>query len=155
VVAIRVADASDVDALARLHLETVLFAYSDWFPADALPPTVDVLLPLWSRDVAESHAVLIAEDAGVVVGSAVARADGDLARLHVRPHWWGKGIGASLHDHAVDALRAAGHARAGLWVIAANTRARSLYERRSWVLDPTRTLDEVGVLEVRYELDLR
>ena len=138
----------------RLHLDTVLVAYRDWFPPDASEPDRAELVDSWSEDVATAHAVFVAERDGALIGSAVARANGDLARLHVHPSRWGDGIGAALHDAAVDALRAAGHARAELWVIEANARARSLYERKGWVLDPARVLDYLGVREVRYVLDL-
>lgn len=154
-VSIRRAVHDDVDPLARLHLDTVLFAYRDWFPPEALAPDVRVLTDLWANDVAGAHAVFVADERGVIVGSAVARASGDLARVHVHPSRWGEGIGQQLHDAAVDALRTAGHSTAGLWVIAANERARSLYERNGWELDPERTLKEVGVIEVRYRRDLR
>jgi GNAT superfamily N-acetyltransferase len=155
VVAIRRAGVDDVSALARLHLDTVTVAYRDFFPRDSTPPAIDELVAVWSRDVEDAHAVFVVEDAGrSVIGSAVARVNGDLARLHVHPDSWGRGIGGALHDAAVDALRAAGHGRAELWVIDANARARGLYERRGWHLDPTRTLDYVGVTEVRYVLEL-
>lgn len=137
-----------------LHLDTVLVAYRDWFPRDAPKPDREVLARLWATDVAEAHAVHVADIDGAIVGSVVARANGDLARLHVQPSRWGCGIGQALHDVAVDALRAAGHCRAELWVIEANQRARALYERNGWVVDPARVLEELGVREVGYLLDL-
>ena len=151
---IRRATVDDVDALVTLHLDTVLFAYRDWFPPDAGEPDRDELLQLWSDDVEQAHAVHVVEVDGAIVGSVVARANGDLARLHVHPDHWGTGIGQALHDAAVGALRAGGHDRAELWVIEANARARSLYERNGWQVDPDRSLDYLGVREVRYVLDL-
>ena len=140
----------EVDALVTLHLDTVLVAYRDWFAPDASEPDRAELVESWADDVTSAHAVFVAELDGALVGSAVARANGDLARLHVHPRHWGQGLGQALHDAAVDALWAAGHERAELWVIEANARARSLYERNRWVLDPTRSLDYLGVREVRY-----
>ena len=148
------ATAIDVDALVRLHLDTVLVAYRRYFPPDAPPPDADVLRRLWAHDVATAHAVLVAEEEGRVVGSVVARANGDLARLHVHPARWRRGTGRRLHDAAVDVLRAGGAGRAGLWVIAANRPARALYEGAGWQLDPSAVLTELGVTEVRYVLDL-
>lgn len=151
---IRRAAPDDVAALVALHLDTVLVAYRDWLPRDAPTPDREVLARLWSTDLAEAHAVHVAERDGSIVGSVVARANGDLARLHVHPDHWGAGIGQALHDVAVEALRATGNDRAELWVIEANARARSLYERNGWQVDPARVLDHLGVREVRYVLDL-
>jgi hypothetical protein len=44
----------------------------------------------------------------------------------------------------------AGHVEARLWVIDRNRRARDLYERNGWVLVPGETIEELGVVEVRY-----
>jgi GNAT superfamily N-acetyltransferase len=147
---LRRATDDDVVALAALHLATVSFAYRDWFPPWAAAPAIDHLERLWREDVDTAHAVLVAIAGGVVVGSAVARASGDLARLHVLPSHWSRGIGSSLHDAALSVLRERGHERAGLWVIEQNARARRLYERNGWALDPTAQLVEVDVVEVRY-----
>ena len=43
-----------------------------------------------------------------------------------------------------------GHVEARLWVIDRNRRARDLYERNGWVLVPGETIEELGVVEVRY-----
>jgi GNAT superfamily N-acetyltransferase len=153
---IRRATEDDLAALIDLHLATVLVAYRDWFPPGSPEPTPRQLSQVWSADLADAHGVLVCEDDdGALVGSVVARATGDLARLHVRPARWGEGIGGALHDAALDALWAGGHERAGLWVIEANERARGLYERRGWTLDPDREpLVELGVREVRYVREL-
>jgi GNAT superfamily N-acetyltransferase len=147
-IAVRRATLDDVDALAALHHDTVAVAYAEFFPPPA--PSVAELRPLWEQDVRTAHAVFVAGDC---VGSAVARADGSLGRVHVHPSHWGGGIGGALHDAAVAELRAHGHRRAELWVIDRNVRARGMYERRGWVLDPSQVKDYLGVREVRYVLD--
>lgn len=50
VVAIRRATTDDVAALVALHLDTVLHAYRDWFPSDAVPPDPVALTRLWTDD---------------------------------------------------------------------------------------------------------
>jgi GNAT superfamily N-acetyltransferase len=69
----------------------------------------------------------------------------------------GHGIGSALHDAALDVLRSRSYEKAGLWVIAANSRARTMYEARGWLLRTGFESDFVGVTEVRYvkELDGR
>ncbi|MGH3516704.1 MAG: GNAT family N-acetyltransferase [Haloechinothrix sp.] len=68
---------------------------------------------------------MVAVDAGTVVGFAstgpcrdgnagVGR--GELYALYLDPDHWPRGIGRSLHGHALDALREARHSAAKLWV---------------------------------------
>ena len=57
-----------------------------------------------------------------------------------------------------DAMRAAGHRDAILWVLDDNPRARRFYEREGWTLDGGRKEQDhlgVRVAEVRYRLNLR
>ena len=96
---------------------------------------------------------------GRPVGSVLTRADpdfpeGQLAGLHVLTTEWGQGIGGTLHDAAVAELTAVGYPAAGLWVIAANRRARRMYERRGWLLRPGIEQADYGATEVRYRLPL-
>jgi GNAT superfamily N-acetyltransferase len=48
------------------------------------------------------------------------------------PGEWGSGVAATLHDAAVEGLRALGCTEARLWVLEENARARRFYERRGW-----------------------
>jgi len=66
----------------------------------------------------------------------------------------GKRVGSALHDAALAVLAEEGYRTAGLWVIAANERARRMYERRGWVLCPGAGQQSYGVTEVRYRRDL-
>jgi GNAT superfamily N-acetyltransferase len=77
-----------------------------------------------------------------------------IAALHVLPAEWGRGIGSALHDAALTVLSRAGHRSAGLWVIAANQRARRMYEQRGWVLRPGVEQLSYGVPDVRYRRPL-
>jgi GNAT superfamily N-acetyltransferase len=154
VTALRSASRDDVEALVALHLDTVGVAYRDFFPPEAIKPSADVLRALWLHDLDEADDVIVAIDDDAIIGSVVARAGGDVARLHVHPTRWREGIGRRLHDAAVAALRSAGHHEIGLWVIDRNAPARSLYEKAGWRLDPTQELVELDVIEVRYVLTL-
>jgi GNAT superfamily N-acetyltransferase len=160
---IREATERDLVAVARVHLETVVPAYAGIFPPDAPAPTLDGLQPGWERILeAPRKTTFVAELAGEVVGTAVVCPApdtddiGELRRLHVLPAHWGHGIGSALHDLAVQTL-AERFARAELWVLERNTRARAMYERRGWTLVPDRMLEWPGlsVVEVRYARELR
>lgn len=147
---------ADAAVFAGIHAATVAVAYRPFFPADSTPPTADQLTGEWVSRLADPTAVaLLAIEDGRPVGSVVARADrqlpgGEMAALHVLPTAWGKRIGSALHDAALDLLRGAGHDTAWLWVLAANDRARRMYERRGWIARPDTVKDYLGVPELRY-----
>jgi hypothetical protein len=58
------------------------------------------------------------------------------------------------HDAALDHLRLTGHRVVALWVLEANVRARSMYERWGWHATPARQSVYAGVDEVLYLRDL-
>jgi ribosomal protein S18 acetylase RimI-like enzyme len=152
---------SDVDLLAAIHVETVNVAYDGWFPPGAVPPTVEEHRETWAGRLSDPTATaFIARLGEHPVGSVLVRADPDMQRtgqivgLHVRPTCWRRGVGAALHDHALDGLRRAGYRQAALWVIAANYRARALYDSRGWTLVPGVEHPAYGIIEIRYRRSL-
>ena len=75
----------------------------------------------------------------------------------MHPDHWGEGHGRLLIRAGEDRLRRLGVRRAMLWVLEANHRARSFYEREGWTLGDPFRLEDIGgnqVGEVRYEIDL-
>ena len=62
---------------------------------------------------------------------------GGLLALYVDPPAQGAGHGTRLLADAVSRLRRAGYREATLWVFAEYDRARRLYERHGWTLDPS------------------
>ena len=55
-----------------------------------------------------------------------------LWQLFVLPEWWGRGVGALLHERAVVEMRDRGYREARLFTPSLHTRARGFYERRGW-----------------------
>lgn len=154
---LRIEVTGDPSLLAKIHFHTVSIAYREFFPSDSPPPTIDELTDVWQERLAdESACALAASRHGEPVGAVAVRRDpdfeseGQLLGLHVVPDRWGQGFGGSLHEAAVRTLKAREYARAGLWVIADNSRARRMYENRGWVLRPGVELDYLGIREVRY-----
>ena len=119
-------------------------------PGDAPKPTLDSLI-----EALGDAPGFVAVNAGEIVG-LVQTVDGWLTHLYVDPPHWKRGIGAQLHDAALDRLRADGHAVANLWVLRDNTPARAMYERRGWTLtDVTRPVYAPAAIEdVNYILEL-
>ena len=151
----------DATLIAKVHFRTVLIAYKSFFPPESPAPTIQELSLVWEERLADPTARGIAASLnGHTVGMAVVRRDpdfdpeGQLLGLHVLPDVWGRGIGSALHDKAVETLRDQLYDSAGLWTIAANKRARRMYEGRGWVTVPGIELNHDGVSEVRYTRSL-
>jgi ribosomal protein S18 acetylase RimI-like enzyme len=151
----------DATLIANIHFRTVLIAYKSFFPPESSAPTIQELSFVWKERLEDPTARGFAASLdGHAVGMVVVRRDpdfdpeGQLLGLHVLPHVWGRGIGSALHDKAVETLRDQLYGSAGLWTIAANKRARRMYERRDWVTVPGIELNHDGVSEVRYTRSL-
>jgi ribosomal protein S18 acetylase RimI-like enzyme len=152
---------TDPELLAFVHFKTISVAYKPFFPANSSPPTALDLAKDWSERLADpSLTAFLARTTGRVNGAVAVRVDpdfdgeGQLMRLHVLPSEWRRGVGGALHDAALSHLACQGYHRAGLWVIAANTGARALYEARRWTLRPEYKLHVSGVTELRYDRSL-
>jgi ribosomal protein S18 acetylase RimI-like enzyme len=151
----------DATLIANIHYRTVVIAYKSFFPPDSPAPTVQELYFVWKERLADPSAGCFAASLdGRTVGMVVVRRDpdfdpeGQLLGLHVLPDVWGRGIGNALHDRGLETLRDELYRSAGLWTIAANQRARRMYERRGWVTVPGIELNHDGVGEVRYTRSL-
>ncbi len=150
---------TEAATIAAVHQAAVSVAYRPFFPASP-PPTAAELGREWIAALADPTAVaLLATLDGRPAGSVLIRAErqfcgGELHALHVVPEQWGRGIGSALHDGAVDLLAGSGYHTAWLWVLAANDRARRMYEHRGWTPRADTTQDYLGVQELRYSRPL-
>jgi GNAT superfamily N-acetyltransferase len=151
---------TDAAVLAEIHRAAVSVAYRPFFPGSTVPTAAE-LCEEWVSALADPTGVaLLATVDGRPAGSVMARADrqfpaGELHALHVVPAQWGHGIGSALHDGALDVLAGAGYDTAWLWVLAANDRARRMYERRGWTPRADIAQDYLGAQELRYSRPLR
>jgi GNAT superfamily N-acetyltransferase len=153
---IRPAAREDAPAVAELEVRAWRWAYAD-FVDEADMPTVEEREQRW-RTLPLRGASVWDQDGRVVGVVQVGHRDDDAAigalrGLYVDPPAQGAGIGAALHDHGLNALRAAGFATATLWVFSANGHAREFYAARGWVPDGTQGAWK-GVPELRYRTTL-
>jgi GNAT superfamily N-acetyltransferase len=164
-VLIRPATIDDVVPMGTLWLRAALAGYEGIFPPEAPKPTAAALTERWRQAIARgpsTTAALVAchgpRDA--VVGTVAAEIDrggpymAQMGRLYVDPDHWGCGIGRRLHDSVLEDLRAGGQGVVALWVLEANARARSMYERWGWRSTADRQTVYPGVDEIRYLRDL-
>jgi GNAT superfamily N-acetyltransferase len=134
---IRDARPDEAATLAAIQRDASLAALARIFPPDEYPYPMAEVTERWEEALADERvAVFVAEEGGIAVGVAGARAEW-LDGLYVVPEWWSRGVGRALHDHVLDQLRAAGSTRCHLWVLEHNDRARRFYERLGWREDGT------------------
>jgi ribosomal protein S18 acetylase RimI-like enzyme len=160
-VLIRRATPDDVAPMGTLWLRAALAGYEGIFPPEAPKPTAAELTDRWRQAMARGPSATAALVAchgprAAVVGTVAAEIElggpypAHVCRLYVDPGYWGRGIGRRLHDAALEHLRAGGQGVVALWVLEANTRARSMYERWGWRSTPDRQTVYPGVDEIRY-----
>ena len=151
---IRRAVPADAVAVADCHTLCWRDAYAglvsdDYLYSDAVEQR---RLSRWHQRLAETRAVWLAEDGGVVVGVAST----DIAREHEPPgpvqlmslYLRSACQGTGLADRLLTA--AVGSAPAFLWVFADNPRAIRFYTRHGFVADGAELVDpDTGLLEVR------
>jgi GNAT superfamily N-acetyltransferase len=147
---IRPATADDARALAELEVRAWRWAYVD-FVAEEDMITVADREERWSTRGVDG--AFVAEVDGRVVGVVQVDDEGQLRGLYVEPAAQGAGLGAELHDHALEELRRRGVGAATLWVFEANGHARGFYERRGWAVDGEMST-AAEAPEVRYRKEL-
>lgn len=86
---------------------------------------------------------VVAEVDGSVAGFTMI-VDDEVEQVYVAAAHRGSGIADALLADAEARIRAAGHSRAWLAVVAGNARARRFYERRGWVDDGPLTYPAEG-----------
>lgn len=143
---IRPAKTEDARAIAEVHVASWRWGYHDQLPEELLAQlSVDEREAQWVSQLATDDAdVVVAEDAGSVVGFASATASrdegvpastGEVLTVYVTEVAAGTGVASALLSAAEDALRSRGFASATLWVLESNPRARRFYERSGWAWD--------------------
>jgi len=169
-VLVRPAAAVDATAIAVVQVASWRSAYRGIVPDEVLAAldVVERTAGWHSRltDRASGDVVHIAELGSRTVGFVAAGAacepepvgaTAELYAIYVAPDCWRGGVGGALHLACLDALRRAGHRAVCLWVLEANSVARSFYERMAWRCDGGRDEHPFGAERlpiVRYRREL-
>ena len=143
---IRKATQADIPTIAALHIEGWKGAYGgivDQAYLDSL--TVEQRTKDWEGWIAAGESeVFIAEEGGTPAGFVVIGRtktpppgsspirpshSGEVYALYLHPDFWRKGIGTALIKHAARELKDRKHSTVCLWVLDANVRAKSFYEK--------------------------
>ncbi len=167
---LRDAALADAGGIGRVHVRAWQAAYRGGLMPDEYLDALSISerTELWREALGQrlgpKRARLVSEDAaGAVTGFVLVgpeggddeAAAGQLFAINVDPEHWGTGVGAALHDAALERLRGFGFAGAVLWVHPDNERACRFYEARGWRCDDVERREEimgVEVPEVRYSI---
>jgi GNAT superfamily N-acetyltransferase len=128
------ATVEDADLCFGIARAAVVAGFRDVFPPDLYDFPAEAIHADWVSALRNPDGeTYIAFENDEAVG-VVSVSDGILQTLYVRPEFWSRGVGSTLHDHALDRLRETGVQEARLWTLAGNPRARTFYENRGWRL---------------------
>jgi len=173
---IRRATRGDAAAISDVHVRSWKGAYPGLIPQDYLDRLrPEDRQPAWEQTLLETdwprQGVLLLVDESLppqpVHGFAHIcptrdddldkRVAGEVTSIYLAPEAWGGGNGVALMKAALEVLTEAGYARACLWALDTNARARRFYEIGGWHTDGlTKSHDwgEFSCTDVRYVRDL-
>jgi len=165
---IRPAALDDASRLAYIHITSWQAAYADLLPAEFLEGLSAELGARteqwqdWLSTESPQRSVLVVADGDEIVGFAHLGPSGDkdlkpkevgeLYSMYLDPARYRQGWGSELMKAVFDELRAGGFTGASLWVMTANTAARTFYEHAGWEADGAETDHCLGITipAVRY-----
>ncbi|MEQ1908774.1 MAG: GNAT family N-acetyltransferase [Vicinamibacterales bacterium] len=162
---IRKARLEDARAIATIHVRAWQAAYRDIVPSAFLNElSIDQREDLWHQRLARvgNATLFLAEEDEEVLGWAgvgpsrdtdAGTTTGELYALYVSPRYWRHGVGRRLQSEGLEHLRDAGFTELTLWVLRANSNARTFYESVGFFIDvgidKTVTIGGADLLEVR------
>jgi GNAT superfamily N-acetyltransferase len=169
-VRIRDATVDDADAVALVHVHGWQWGYRGLLPSEYLNGlSAERRAEQWRSWLLEpgrTRTRIAEADDGACVGFAVSGpsrdpgADddtGEVYAIYIEEDAAGTGVGAELLRSAVAWLTERGFARATLWVLEGNARARRFYEREGWTHDgaaKSEPREDFTMDEVQYAISL-
>ena len=165
---IRDANVEDVNAIAKVYLDSVVAAYCEiategYLATRNLPDCISQ----WTYNIDDdSLAVIVAEEAGIIQGvasfSEARDADVDttttaeLQAIYVSPTRRAEGVGRQLCRRVMDRIYSGGVTSILLWVLSDNVRATRFYERTGFNPDGASKTVKMGreLTAVRYKHSL-
>jgi GNAT superfamily N-acetyltransferase len=168
---VRNANLDDCAGIAAVHVRAWQAVYRGHMPDEFLDGlNVGERTEMWRKlSVKPNRVLLVVDDLdGSISGfcDLIPSRDADaksttaeISAIYVSPNKWRQGIGQELLSAAVVRARGDGFSELTLWVLDANKRARTFYEKFGFVLDGgTKEDDRWGdfiIREVRYQKPLQ
>lgn len=139
-VSVRPATPDDAASIARVQLVTWRTAFGSLLPAEVLDAwdhaaAAETWRAAVSAPPSPDHAVLVAVDAGAVVGFAATAPDGEVREvtvLLVEPRWGRRGHGSRLLAAVADLARAAGVTTLTSWLAEQDVVTSRFLETAGW-----------------------
>ncbi len=166
---IRLAEADDAEAIARIQINAWRIAYADFLPApflDALDAEQRAtqwhgrIGPAMRRDAPTFVAVDATDAVSGFIHTGPIRDDdlepdgrAEIYTIYVDPASWRRGIGSALMRAVDDFWRPSDVHELVLWAFKDNADGRAFYERLGWRADGAEQVDDFGTahpVEVRY-----
>ncbi len=167
---IRDATVDDADAVALVHVHGWQWGYRDLLPSEYLHGLSSERRAeqwrSWLLEPGGTRTRVAHSEDGACAGFAVSGPSrdpgagddtGEIYAIYVEEEFAGTGLGSELLRSAVAWLAERGFARATLWVLKGNARARRFYEREGWALDgaaKSEPREDFTMDEVRYAISL-
>lgn len=131
---LRPAGMEEADLLTEIERTTNEVALAHVFPKADHPYPTDAVRHRWTRLLSDEDVEVVLAVRGDEAVGVIAYGDDRVRHLAVRPAHSGTGVGSTLLDAACeDLFDDPGTREIRLWVLTANTRARSFYVGRGWV----------------------
>ena len=164
---VRRATHTDIEQIAKIHVETWQDAYKDLMPAELLDSlAIDQKIKLWksllSSDNEDTIAFVATEGESIIGFTSIGKSRdpeateeiGEIYTIYVDHNHYRKGAGKLLLDAVQEKLIQLGFSKATLWVLETNTQGRSFYEKNGWQLTEekkTEERDSYKLDEVKYQ----
>ncbi|MER6617208.1 GNAT family N-acetyltransferase [Streptomyces xantholiticus] len=137
---IRIAAATDLDAIAALHAQARATYYRGHIPDEAFDSPAEHARTRtgWENAIGRGAVLCAIRDGAVEGVAAFGEREGvmTLSQLHVAPGRWRSGVGSELHAAVVAAWQRDGVTTARLEVFEKNERAQAFYTHHGWYPDP-------------------
>jgi diamine N-acetyltransferase len=128
---VRAANPTDVEVILDVQERASVASLANIYTREHPLPTATIK-ERWRRALSrKENRFSVYEADGQIVGVSMV-APPWIHALQVLPEWWGTGVGAALHDHAVAAIGSAEEQEAMLRVYAENHRAVRFWEKHGW-----------------------
>lgn len=128
------ATAEDAELCFGIARAAAVVGFRHVFPPDLYEFPAEAIRADWISALGDPDGETYIGFEGDEAVGVVSVGDGVLQTLYVMPEFWSRGVGSTLHDHALDRLCELQVEEARLWTLTENHRGRAFYEKRGWSL---------------------
>ena len=152
---IRRAKYTDIEQIAKIHVETWQDAYKGLMPAELLDNlSIDQKIKLWesllSSDNKDTIVFVATEGESIIGFTSIGKSRdpeateeiGEIYTIYVDHNHYRKAAGKLLLDAVQVELKELGFSKATLWVLETNIQGRNFYEKNGWQITEGKKTEE-------------